>query len=114
MLCKFCSNSTIPQQQQSPLDGVKAVENISEYFDDVTRKIPGKKTISMRKSSISSFLPKVKGSLRRPKAEKPSLSAAFNMSFNKFDVGPSIFLHLFLFSKEWYYTNQTFLLHFRL
>lgn len=81
------SNSTIPEhQQQSPLDGVKAVENISEYFDDVARKIPGKKTISMRKSSISSFLPKVKGSLRRPKAEKPSLSAAFNMSFNKFDV----------------------------
>ena len=112
MLCKFCSNSTIPEhQQQSPLDGVKAVENISEYFDDVARKIPGKKTISMRKSSISSFLPKVKGSLRRPKAEKPSLSAAFNMSFNKFDVGPSIFLH---FLKNWYYTNQTFLLHFRL
>ena len=77
-------SESIPEQ--SSLEGLKAVENISEYFDDVARKIPGKKSMSMRKSSISSLLPKVKGSLRRPKNEKGSLSAAFNMSFNKFEV----------------------------
>lgn len=68
---------------QTPLDVTKLGDKV-DYFDGVKKSGVRK---SFRKSSIASLLPKVKGSLGRPKAERDNhLSAAFNMTFNKFDV----------------------------
>lgn len=61
------------------------VDGPPNYFEGVPRKHPLRK--SLGKASIASFLPKVKGSSTRSKADKDShLSAAFNMTFNKFEV----------------------------
>lgn len=79
----YCSDSTV--QENSNLDDLTKLDTTSEYYEGVTRKHPVRKSIG--KGSIASFLPKVKGSSIRSKAEKDShLSAAFNMSFNKFEV----------------------------
>lgn len=78
-----CSDSTVPEN--SNLDDLTKLDVTSEYYEGVTRKHPTRK--SLGKASISSFLPKVKGSSIRSKTEKDNhLSAAFNMSFNKFEV----------------------------
>jgi hypothetical protein len=67
------------------LDDLTKLDATSEYYEGVTRKHPSRK--SLGKASISSFLPKVKGSSIRSKTDKDNhLSAAFNMSFNKFEV----------------------------
>ena len=77
------SDSTVPEN--SNLDDLTKLDATSEYYEGVTRKHPTRK--SLGKASISSFLPKVKGSSIRSKIEKDNnLSAAFNMSFNKFEV----------------------------
>lgn len=77
------SDSTVPEN--SNLDDLTKLDATSEYYDGVTRKHPTRK--SLGKASIASFLPKVKGSSIRSKSEKDNhLSAAFNMSFNKFEV----------------------------
>ncbi|XP_057366231.1 endonuclease/exonuclease/phosphatase family domain-containing protein 1-like [Daphnia carinata] len=77
------SDSTV--QENSNVDDLIKLDTTSDYYEGVTRKHPVRKSIG--KGSIASFLPKVKGSSIRSKAEKDShLSAAFNMSFNKFEV----------------------------
>ncbi|XP_046652160.1 endonuclease/exonuclease/phosphatase family domain-containing protein 1-like [Daphnia pulicaria] len=77
------SDSTVPEN--SNLDDLTKLDATSEYYDGVSRKHPTRK--SLGKASIASFLPKVKGSSIRSKSEKDNhLSAAFNMSFNKFEV----------------------------
>ncbi len=85
----FYSDSTVPEQ--SNLDDLTKLDTATDFYEGVTRKHPVRK--SLGKGSIASFLPKVKGSSVRSKTEKDNhLSAAFNMSFNKFEV--SILLSL--------------------
>lgn len=69
------------------------LEDLTRFYEGVTKKNSSKK--SLGRSSLSSFMPKVKGSIGRPKAERNNhLSAAFNMSFNKFDASFCIVLTL--------------------
>lgn len=80
---KNYSDSTVPEQTN--LDDLNKLDATADYFEVISRKHPVRK--SLGKASITSLLPKVKGSSIRSKTKKENhLSAAFNMSFSKFEV----------------------------